>query len=142
MDNVVIGTVKNAIYFKSNKDRGGYIRNVHVDSITIERARGAILRFETNYFGYRGGNYQTSYEDFNISNVYAQTADNYAIFMEGNDDKPITDIVVDNFHVEKAGKAFHVMNIADVRFTRSSVNGDVLPEILPCDTAIVVLDVY
>lgn len=142
MDNVVIGTVKNAIYFKSNKDRGGYIRNVHVDSITIERARGAILRFETNYFGYRDGNYQTSYEDFNISNVYAQTADNYAIFMEGNDDKPITDIVVDNFHVEKAGKAFHVMNIADVRFTRSSVNGDVLPEILPCDTAIVVLDVY
>ena len=80
MNNIEIGTVKNAIYFKSNRDRGGYIRNVVVDSITVERAKGAILRFETNYFGFRGGNHQALYEDFHISNVSAGTADNYAIF--------------------------------------------------------------
>ena len=87
MENVEIGTVKNAINFKSNKDRGGYIRNVVVNNITVERAKGAILRFETNYFGYRGGNHQTIYEDFRISNVQAKDADNYAVYMEGNVDK-------------------------------------------------------
>lgn len=142
MDDVVIGTVKNAIYFKSNKDRGGYIRNVRVNNITVERAKGAILRFETNYFGYRGGNYQTSYDDFRISNVDAQKADNYAVFMEGNNDKPISNIVVENFHVKEATHAYHMYNTADVRFVNSSVGGEALPESLPSDTSIVVLDVY
>lgn len=49
MDNIQIGTVKNALYFKSNRDRGGYIRNIQVSNITIERSKGAVLRFETNY---------------------------------------------------------------------------------------------
>ena len=48
-------------------------------ALRVERAKGAILRFETNYFGFRGGNHQALYEDFHISNVSAGTADNYAI---------------------------------------------------------------
>ena len=110
MNNIEIGTVKNAIYFKSNRDRGGYIRNVVVDSITVERAKGAILRFETNYFGFRGGNHQALYEDFHISNVSAGTADNYAIFMDGNEEHKIRNINIDNFHVKEAQYPYYLMN--------------------------------
>lgn len=142
MENVEIGTVKNAIYFKSNKDRGGYIRNVVVNNIKVERAKGAILRFETNYFGYRGGNYQTIYEDFRITNVVAKEADNYAVFMEGNDDQKINDIVIENFTVEKARQACHLLNTADVRFVNTLINGEKIEEEQPEDTSKVVLDVW
>ena len=142
VENVEIGTVKNAIYFKSNKDRGGYIRNVVVNNITVERAKGAILRFETNYFGYRGGNHQTIYEDFRISNVLAKDADNYAVFMEGNVDKRMKNIWIDNFHVANAKHAYHLLYTENVYFKNSSVNGEAIPETPEEDKETVVVDIY
>lgn len=142
MSNIEIGTVKNALYFKSNKDRGGYIRNVYVDSIKIERTKGAILRFETNYFGYRGGNYEALYEDFVIKNVHAGISDNYAFFMDGNESEKIDDIHIENFHVDKAKYPYYFKNVNDVSLTNSSVNGEAMP-LRPVEaTDIVVLDVY
>ncbi|MBQ3186277.1 MAG: glycoside hydrolase family 28 protein [Alistipes sp.] len=142
MERVAIGTVKNAIYFKSNKDRGGYIRRVRVKDITVERARGAILRFETNYFGFRGGNYPAIYEDFVIENVKAKRADNYALFMEGNPEKRIRNIAIRNFHVGDATHPYHLMLTEGVTLTNSSVNGAMLAETLPEDSEKIILDVY
>lgn len=142
MSNIEIGTVKNALYFKSNKDRGGYIRNVYVDSIKIERTKGAILRFETNYFGYRGGNYEALYEDFVIKNVHAGISDNYAFFMDGNESKKIDDIHIENFHVDKAKYPYYFKNVNDVSLTNSSVNGEAMP-LRPVEAEnVVTLDVY
>lgn len=142
MNNIEIGTVKNAIYFKSNRDRGGYIRNVVVDSITVERAKGAILRFETNYFGFRGGNHQALYEDFHISNVSAGTADNYAIFMDGNEEYKIRNINIDNFHVKEAQYPYYLMNTECINLTQSSVNGKNIPESPKESPQKISLDVY
>lgn len=128
MSDIEIGTVKNALYFKSNRDRGGYIRNVHVKDITIERALGAILRFETNYFGYRGGNYQAQYEDFTITDVHAQKADHYAIYFDGNTEKPIRNILVDGFVVEQAERPYYLIYTDNVRFLNTKVNGVEIPE--------------
>lgn len=142
MERVEIGTVKNAIYFKSNKDRGGYIRRVVVDDITVERARGAILRFETNYFGFRGGNYPAHYTDFQITNVRAKKADHYALFMEGNPEREIERIAITNFHVEEALHPYHLMNTRPLMLEQCTVGGEPLTEPLQRATERVVLDVY
>ncbi len=142
MERVAIGTVKNAIYFKSNKDRGGYIRNVRVDEITVERARGAILRFETNYFGFRGGNYPAIYEDFVIRNVRAEKADHYALFMEGNPEREIDDIRISNFEVAEATHPYHLLHTARIELNEVVINGTQLPTTLPEDSEKIVLDVY
>ncbi len=142
MSNVEIGTVKNALYFKSNRDRGGYIRNVYVDSIKIERTKGGILRFETNYFGYRGGNYQALYENFIITNVEAGTSDNYAFFMDGNEQNKIDNIQIENFHVNKAKYPYYFKNVHNVKFVNSSVNGEPMPETPEESPNTISLDVY
>ncbi len=142
MSNVEIGTVKNALYFKSNRDRGGYIRNVYVDSIKIERTKGGILRFETNYFGYRGGNYQALYENFIIKNVEAGTSDNYAFFMDGNEQNKIDNIQIENFHVNKAKYPYYFKNVHNVTFANSSVNGEEMPETPEESPNTITLDVY
>ncbi|NDW12083.1 beta-xylosidase [Bacteroides sp. 214] len=142
MDNIRIGTVKNALYFKSNRDRGGYIRNIHVSNIDIERAKGAILRFETNYFGFRGGGFVALYEDFFIRNVKAGTADNYAIFIDGYEEKPIRDIEIKNFSVAKALHSYYLFCTENIRFKNATVNNKALPDTPENSKERVSLDVY
>lgn len=142
MDNIRIGTVKNALYFKSNRDRGGYIRNVQVNNITIEHSKGAILRFETNYFGFRGGRHASRYENFRISNVKAGSSDHYAIFMDGYEEKPIRNIVIEQFHVQKAATPYYIRCTENIRFKNTSVNGQDLPEYPEEHKERVTLDVY
>ena len=127
MRNIVIGDVKNALLFKSNLDRGGYIKNVFVDSVEISSAAGAVLRFETNYFGYRGGNMPARYSDFSIRNVNAKRADSYAIYFDGNTREPIRNISVENFSVERAANATYLYKTQNCRFTNCQINGILLP---------------
>lgn len=146
MHDVEIGDVKNALLFKSNLDRGGYIRDVQVDGITINSVKGAVLRFETNYFGYRGGNYPAQYERFRISNVKAGKAEGYGIYYDGpslpknlveqsttdttgkHSGYPIRDITVSDFHVDSATHPYYLYNTQRCRFLRSSVGGEMVPE--------------
>lgn len=127
MSNIEIGNVKNALLFKSNLDRGGYIENVYVDSISVESAAGAVLRFETNYFGYRGGNSPAKYSNFRISNVKAKSSEAYAIYYDGNKEEPITDISVKNLSIDKAPHPYYLYNTKNCSFTNCSVNGTPLP---------------
>lgn len=146
MTDVEIGNVKNALLFKSNLDRGGYIRNVFVDNIRIASAKGAVLRFETNYFGYRGGNWPSQYEHFRISNVTAGSAEGYGVYYDGpgvpvtaadgavtmsptekNTACAIRDIEVSDFHVKTATHSYYLFNTDNCRFLRSTVNGKPLP---------------
>lgn len=127
MHDIEIGNVKNALLFKSNLDRGGFIESVHIDSIDIKSAAGAVLRFETNYFGYRGGNFPARYSDFHISNVKAGSAQAYAIYFDGNEAEPITDITVDNFCVGKATHPHYLFKTRNCSFTNCMVNGKKLP---------------
>lgn len=127
MRNIEIGNVKNALLFKSNLDRGGFIESVFVDSVTIKSAAGAVLRFETNYFGYRGGNFPARYFNFNISNVTADRADSYAIYFDGNASEPITNINVNNFTVHNARNAHYLYKTRNCTFRNCKVNNRKLP---------------
>lgn len=128
MLDVEIGNVKNALLFKSNLDRGGYIEQVYVDSITIGKVAGAVLRFETNYFGYRGGHFPARYSDFQIRHVTATSANAYAIYYDGNANEPISRIHVEDFHVGQAPHPHYLYYTRDCSFLGCSVNGNAVPQ--------------
>ncbi len=77
-----------------------------------------------------------------IENVVAKRADNYALFMEGNPEKRIRNIRIENFHTEDAVHPFHLMLTEGVVLKNSSVNGEPLAETLPEDSEKIILDVY
>ncbi|MFI5338029.1 MAG: glycoside hydrolase family 28 protein [Opitutales bacterium] len=80
---------ESCLYFKSNADRGGCIENVRVRRVHIDLSRAAVIRFETNYHGYRGGHAFTAYRDFVLEDVTCDRAENYALFAEGTGESPI-----------------------------------------------------
>lgn len=127
MTDIEIGDVKNALLFKANLDRGGYVESVYVDSVRIGTAAGAVLRFETNYFGYRGGNHPPRYSDFYISNVSAKGARSYAIYYDGNDSQPVSNVTVKNLTVDRAANAAYLYRTRQCLFLNSRVNGILLP---------------
>jgi len=133
MSNIEIGNVKNAILFKSNKDRGGYIESVFVDSVRVKNVAGAVLRFETNYFGYRGGNHPARYKNFHISNVIAESAEAYAMYFDGNADEPIRNVSVDSFEVKRSRRSHYLFNINNCTFFNVRINGKRLPTTLKQD---------
>lgn len=128
MHDIQIGTVKNAIYFKSNRDRGGYIRNVFVNDITVQHALGAVLRFETNYFGFRGGKHASQYEHFRISNINVKKSDHYAFFISGYPEKPVRDVVIENMAVEQAPKPYYLHCTESVTLNNCTVAGTPVPQ--------------
>lgn len=134
MHNIEIGNVKNALLFKSNLDRGGFIESVYVDSVRIGNCAGAVLRFETNYFGYRGGNFPARHSDFHINDVTAESSESYAIYYDGNDAEPISNISVKNFHVKKARQAHYLYKTTNCTFTNCSINKKSLPYHIEEDT--------
>ncbi len=127
MHNIEIGNVKNALLFKSNLDRGGFIESVFVDSINIGNCAGAVLRFETNYFGYRGGNFPARYSNFHISNVDALSSDAYAIYYDGNEEEPISDIMVDNLRISKAAHPYYLFKTQNCSFNNTFVGKKKIP---------------
>ena len=131
MTNIEIGDVKNALLFKSNLDRGGYIEDVFVDSVSIGDVAGAVLRFETNYFGYRGGNFPARYSRFSINNVSARSSAAYAIYYDGNEAEPIRDITVRNFNVATALHPYYLFHTKRCTFANCSVGGKELLGTLP-----------
>lgn len=132
-----VETGESCLYFKSNRDRGGYIENIRVRRITVDVAKSATIRFETNYHSFRGGNAPTAYRDFALEDITCADAQNYFLFAEGVEELPMRDIRLRHVTVAHARAALFVRGVEGLRFDEVRVNGELLPEAplaTPADT--------
>ena len=133
MYDVHVGSCHSAIYFKSNLDRGGFIRNVWVDGIAIDSVRTAFIRFENNYHGGRGGFHPTRFENFRISNVKGGKSRECGFYAIGVEGYPIRNIALKNITFDDCKTAYTLVNTENISFDDVSINGQVLPRV-PDDT--------
>lgn len=99
--NNVVQNAEVAIYFKSNLDRGSFVRNVHVWDIRATGV-GSCITFTNQYHGSRGGYFPTDFQDFNISNLHCQLSGDMAISAVGVDGHPIANVVIQNVTIDSA----------------------------------------
>lgn len=128
MYNVRVRNCHTAIYFKSNLDRGGFIRNVTVDNITVEHVRTALIRFENNYHGGRGGFHPTLFENFRISNVKGGSSDECGVYAVGVEGHPIRNVVLENVALDSCKIPYTLANTEGFLFKNVSINGELQPE--------------
>ena len=134
MYDVHVGSCHSAIYFKSNLDRGGFIRDVWVDGITVDRVYTAFIRFENNYHGGRGGFHPTLFENFRISNVRGGSSDECGFYAIGVDGFPIKNVSLKNVVLDSCKTAYTLVNTEGLHFDNVVINGQCLPD-NPEDTA-------
>lgn len=129
MDDVRIENVKNAIYFKSNSDRGGYIRNIWANNINVTHASMAVLRIETDFFDYTGGKNPTMFEDIHLSNIKSHLADYYGIYIDGQDSNPVKGVDIQNFYSDRVKIPYYVYSSENVTFKSVVFDDYELPEV-------------
>lgn len=113
-----------AIYFKSNLDRGGFIENIRVRNVKVDSARSAIVKFEPDYKSESKQNYPTQFNDYFIENISANYSGQYGIDVKGFDAMPVTNVTLKNISIKKAETAYRVENARNVKFENVIINGD------------------
>jgi len=133
MENCLVDSANSTVYFKANLDRGGRIENVWVRDVKVNRAKGAFIRFETNYKGHRGNFYPPLFQNFVLEKITCQTADNYAIFAEGHERARLKNILLKNITVNKAKVDRYIRYAENFRLRNVRINGVIQPELPPMD---------
>ena len=107
------------VQFKSNKDRGGYIRNIVLNGIQID-STNTCISFTNQYHSYSGGNSPTAFENIRIENLNCKVAKARAISIVGLPEMPVTNVALDNVTIHNAGETSEIVNVKNMNW--SNVN--------------------
>jgi polygalacturonase len=124
-------SVSSALYFKANLDRGGLVEHIRARRLQAEKVRDGLVRFETTYQGYRGGNFPPSFRDFVMEDLSCDEATGFAINIEGAEAAPIRDVVIRRATVRQARAATSVKQVVNFRLEQVTVNGTPVTESFP-----------
>ncbi|MBD0778259.1 glycoside hydrolase family 28 protein [Maribacter sp. ANRC-HE7] len=123
VENFIMKTVEqNAIQFKSNQDRGGFIRNIYFDGVYIDQTKTAIF-FTNNYHSYAGGNSPSEFHHIQLKNIICSSAKDKGINIKGLINKPIHHIVLENIMVIKENSKSEFSNTENSSFNNISIKG-------------------
>lgn len=128
MENVKIKNSLSGIYFKSNPDRGGFIRNVWVKNVECDSVRSALIRFETNYHGSRGGFFPTMYQNFLLEDIKGDRSSECGFYAVGIPGYPLKDITLKNIYLRICKTPYIMKNVENVNCKNVSLGGNVLSE--------------
>lgn len=122
IENCRFGSGGNLIYFKSNLDRGGEIAGVVVRDITVGHAKDSLIRFQTNYHSWRGGNHPTTFRDILVEDIHCGKVDGVGIWTNGLESRPLRNVVLKNITIEEAVTPVRMSGHDDVRFESVVIN--------------------
>jgi polygalacturonase len=116
--------IVHALYFKSNRDRGGEIRDVHIRDVTIAKAQ-SVINFTTDYHGHRGGEYPTLFTDISIANVRCGEAI-VGVSLAGAAKAPLGRIMLRDVVIDRAKTPLRSRFADGLVFDKVVVNGAAL----------------
>ncbi len=123
-----LSSAYNLFYVKTNRRRGGFVKNVWFEDIESDSLKGAIVGIKTDvlYQWAKFPDYElrtTEIGGIHIRNVRANCAD-YAIDITGDASAPVGNVELDNVYLGSFRKAFErIENAADVRKRNVSCGG-------------------
>ena len=103
------------LQFKSNKDRGGYLRNIVINGIQIDSVQTCVS-FTNQYHSYSGGNSPTLFENIRIQNLDCNVAVEKAVSMKGLPEMPIKNIELDNIIIRQSGEISEIDNVKNISY--------------------------
>ena len=108
------GYLKRGIYFKTNPDRGGFIRNIHISNIELQKVEDCFY-ITSNYHG-EGEGFNSKVSDIFITNVSCEEATGTAVVIQGFEESEVENVKLTNVTVSKANNATSITNTENVVF--------------------------
>ena len=119
---VEVMKAENLIEFKANLDRGAFISDIFMRGLTAEEV-GSCIGFTNNSHGARGGNFPTLFSNITVANTRCRSTSKAAISIEGLATRPIANVTLSDFTVDKADEATKITNTVGLKFESVTVNG-------------------
>ncbi len=126
IENIKLTKSANAIYFKSNLDRGAYIENVFVRNVVADSVRTALIRFEPNYKGEKSSFNPTLFHNFFIQNITCKFAGEVGIYLSGFDGYPLKNITLKDITVDSTPISYNLQHVENTIFNQVKINGKLL----------------
>ena len=116
-----IPRASHTLYFKANRDRGGFIEDVRIRNVRAGSVR-ALIKFSNDFHSYRGGNFPTRFRRITMENVTCDTAQ-VGLHISGDASAPVEDIVIRNVTLARAEAPMQVAHARGVMLDRVRING-------------------
>lgn len=107
------GYLKRGIYFKTNSDRGSYIKNIHISNVDFGKVEDCIF-MTSNYHGEGSGLFPSKIKDISISNISCENASNTGVVIEGFSESKVENILLDNITIKSAKNGITLTNTKNV----------------------------
>lgn len=107
-----IGYLKRGLYFKTNADRGGFIKNIYARNIQLDEVEDAIY-ITSNYMG-EGKGFQTDISDSYFTNISCNKANETGIVIQGFSDKKVKNLTFSNIEIKSAKNAISSENTENI----------------------------
>lgn len=109
------GYLKRGIYLKTNTDRGGFIKDIHIENIKFGDVEDAVY-MTSNYHGEGSGLHPSKILDISLKNISFETVSNTAIVIEGYQNFKIENVSLNGFYVKSAKNGITLSNTENVTF--------------------------
>ena len=128
IENITILNCKDALYFKSNLDRGGYVQNVHVRNVKVRYECASVIKFDPNYKNESKNNFPTPFKGFSFKNIQAEKAGVSGIDISGFEGMPVEDVAIENLTVKTTPIPLIIKNAKNVSLKKVIINGEKIAE--------------
>ena len=108
-----VGYLKRGVYFKTNADRGGFIKNIYVRNIQLDEVEDCIY-ITANYMGEGSGDFPSDVSNIYLSNIFCKKARETAIIIQGFAQKKVRNIHLDTIEVQSAKNGMTILNTENV----------------------------
>jgi len=115
-DNKASGYLKRGIYFKTNSDRGGYIRDIHISGLDLLEVEDCLF-MTANYHGEGDGSYPSKISDISILDVTCLNASNTGIVIEGFNTSKVENVFLENINIQNAKNGLTLTQTKNVQFS-------------------------
>jgi polygalacturonase len=107
-NNKTVGYLKRGIYFKTNADRGGFIKNIYVRNLQLDEVEDCIY-ITANYMG-EGKDFPSEVAAIFFTNISCNKASESAIVIQGYEKKKVRNVFLDTIEVKSAKNGMSITN--------------------------------
>jgi polygalacturonase len=123
-NNTFAGYCKRGIYMKSNPDRGGFMRNIHVRNLELDEVED--LFYITSFYHGQGEGFTTKIENISIENVRCRKARKGGIVIQGFPTEKVRNISFHNISIDSAAIGISVNHVENITFSDVNIGGKVM----------------
>lgn len=106
------GYLKRGIYFKTNPDRGGYIKDIYIDNLKFDTTED--LFYITSFYHGEGEGHNSKISEIYINNIECEEATGTAVVIQGFEESKVKNVQLKNIEVNKAKNGTSITNTQNV----------------------------